>query len=749
LLAGCLASARAFAQSQPQTFEHEVVVTGKSEAERDKSLAFAASLGATSVSGAEMRDEAPQSLADAMRGQAPGVSIQQTTPGQGTVSVRGLSGRALVYAVDGVRLNMAFFRAGNNDYLGLVDPYALRSVIVAPGAASVEYGSDALGGAVLMNTETPAFRLHSPLTSAAFFQSVGSNPVGTSTRVVVRHERDHTSALLGFTYFQSGAVRPGEGELSPEPESYRYLERDAGEAYQPRLNSAQVGTEFEAYAANAAVRQRLGPGTQLIVRGQYSVRPELVRYDQVTPRFGGDVPARAERSLEPMSRAMVSVGLVQRATESFYDSAEVQLAWQRIDERRTDRRLDELCIDPAADPPLEPEDCTGRLRLEPRGERVFEENASNSLGLRAELRKANPSKSLSLIVGADSHHDIVSSEASSLNLADGVETPEESRYPDGATLSDAALFVHVRVRPLPKLHLFAGLRGGAFHIAMDPRASDEAESTVRQTYWEGAGTIGAHWEFADGVAWVSNGGRAVRAPNIEDIAAVGTRAQGRYQIPNPDLQPEHSYTVDTGLKLLRGANSAHVMAFFTRYDDAIVLAPTTSNGSSTTPDGDEYYHSTNATFVDLYGVEAAFDVALLRRFSTYLRALVMQGTQHSEAGTGLPSVTPADRVPPAQAELGVRYRPLQPLELEAFSLLRAAQRRLNDPVNLEDNRIPEGGTPGYVTYHARLKYSMTPSLLARLSFDNITNELVLEHGSGFYRSGFSVTGSVELGFGER
>jgi hypothetical protein len=32
----------------------------------------------------------------------------------------------------------------------------------------------------------------------------------------------------------------------------------------------------------------------------------------------------------------------------------------------------------------------------------------------------------------------------------------------------------------------------------------------------------------------------------------------------------------------------------------------------------------------------------------------------------------------------------------------------------------------------------------RLALDNLADELVLEHGSGFYRAGFGATGSLEL-----
>jgi outer membrane receptor protein involved in Fe transport len=743
------ASARhAFAESQVQAFEHEVVVRGDTPAERERSRAFGSPHVASTVDQDTLRDETPQSLADALRTAASSVSIQQTTPGQGTVSVRGLSGRAVVYAVDGVRLNMAFFRAGNNDSLGLVDPYALGSVVVVPGAASVEYGSDALGGAVLMNTETPSFRAGPPLTEWRAFQSLASNPLATASRVSVRHEREWTAAAVGFTYYQAGDVRPGRGEKTPDPESYLGLERAAGEPYAPRMSATQLGTGFETYAADATIRQRVARGTDLLLKSQYSVRPELVRYDQVTPRFRGALPARAERSLKPMSRAMLSATLRHRALGAFYDSAEVQLGWQRIFERRSDRRLDEVCIEPVTEPSTEPDACTGRLRLSPRNERALEESSSNAVGVRAEGRSANASRSVSVIVGVDGRYDMVESAAWTSPAGAGSDVADEPRYPDGSAISDGALFVHVRARPLPKMHVFLGARGSAFLIDMKERR-DDASAAFRKTVLDATGSMGIHWEPVHGLAWVANGARGVRAPNVEDYAAIGTRAQGRYQIPNPNLRPEHSTTADVGLKVSRARRSMHVAAFYARYLDAIVLSPTRANGSATTSDGDAYYHSMNAAFSEYHGVEAAFDVEIVRGIAPFGRALVMVGTQHNDPSSGLPARTPADRVPPPQGELGLRVKPVAGLALEGFVLGRSPQRRLNDPVNLDDNRIPPGGTPGYVTLHARARAKLAACAVVRLAVDNVTNALALDHGSGFYRPGFAMTGSVELSWDGR
>ena len=59
----------------------------------------------------------PQALRD-----VPGVHIQQTTSGQGSPFVRGLTGQQVVHLINGVRFNNATFRPGANQYTALIDP---------------------------------------------------------------------------------------------------------------------------------------------------------------------------------------------------------------------------------------------------------------------------------------------------------------------------------------------------------------------------------------------------------------------------------------------------------------------------------------------------------------------------------------------------------------------------------------------------------------------------------------------------
>ena len=68
----------------------------------------------------------------------------------------------------------------------------------------------------------------------------------------------------------------------------------------------------------------------LVWRGQWSERPELIRYDEITPRFNPKgKPARAESFIGPMSRTMSSLSIAHRPG-AFLDTALFTVAWQQL-----------------------------------------------------------------------------------------------------------------------------------------------------------------------------------------------------------------------------------------------------------------------------------------------------------------------------------------------------------------------------------------------------------------------------------
>ena len=85
-------------------------------------------------------------------GKASGLWVQETNLGGGAPILRGLIGNQVLILVDGVRLNDSTTRAGPNQSLNSIDPLSVERVEVVRGPSSVLYGSDALGGVILIQS---------------------------------------------------------------------------------------------------------------------------------------------------------------------------------------------------------------------------------------------------------------------------------------------------------------------------------------------------------------------------------------------------------------------------------------------------------------------------------------------------------------------------------------------------------------------------------------------------------------------
>ena len=132
--------------------------------------------------------------------QAPGVSLQQTTPGQGAAIVRGLKGSALLHLVDGVRLSNAMFRTAPTPWFALVPATSVDHIEVIRGTPASLYGSEAVGGVIQSVSRMPRF--DGDTTEYAGDVVLGRGRRGSSGGPSVRPTRSPTSALQRYVLFE-------------------------------------------------------------------------------------------------------------------------------------------------------------------------------------------------------------------------------------------------------------------------------------------------------------------------------------------------------------------------------------------------------------------------------------------------------------------------------------------------------------------------------------------------------------------
>lgn len=714
-------------------------------AQKTTSAVFKTSRATTVVEGASVVRAAPPTMPDALRFQ-PGVSIQQTTPGQGSPYIRGMTGREVLHLVDGVRLNNALFRSGPNQYLASIDPYNVHRIEVVRGSSSVLYGSDALGGVIQVLTPMPAYRRPgAPAVRAHALQSLASNGLSTVSRGALEVGADRWALRGGVTFMHAGDIRPGEGVQSAVPSSYEGLERAPTGSYAPRMSGTQEGTAYQMFAGDLAARFKLAPAAELIFRSQASHMPSVNRYYDIAPRFKRSYPGNVESAGRPHQRLMESLALAVRPREGPVDEVDVTLSWQRVRDDYAGRKFQEVCMEAGAPTTTSIRDCTGMVRLVAAPTRKLERNRSDMFGVSSHLASRSADRRRNLVVGADATFDRVGSTAEQQDMRTYVMSPTSARYPDGSTVNTFGAFGQGDWEFLPAVRGTVGARASLFDIDVKSRQNPgrAPDPGFSKTFFDFALSAGLHWEFVRGVALVGNVGRGVRAPSIDDFANLGARGDGRFEVPNSNIRPESSLSLDGGFKLRHGAVHGELFVFHTNYDNKIVVAPTQWQGQAQAPSGENYYHSVNASSVELTGVEAALHVPLIDQLGLFGNFLGLRGVQRNPPDLGLPREHPADRIPPASLLTGVWGKPIRTVRLEFFSFARAAQTRLH-PNNVVDPRIAPGGTPGYVTLHARASWLLSAQSTIHLSLDNITNRLVQEHGSGFYLPGFNAIGTLEL-----
>lgn len=621
---------------------------------------------------------------------AEGVVVQRTSSASAAPIVRGLTGNRVLLMQDQLRLNDSLTRPGGNALLNLVDPESVERVEVIRGPASVLYGSDALGGVVQVRTYKSGARpeMAKEADATAYARGASAERAGR-VQGAVRGLLGPFGARVSGGYGHAGKVLRG-GDLGEQP----FTGHEAWSA---------------AWRIDAAPFRRHG----LSLSYQSGHLLDTPRTDLSTPDDRRDTKS-LDRDAAVLDYSGYFAGVNHLQLKS-YLGLSLRREWRQ-------RRRSE--------------------GVENERDRVLGYTA----GLNAVV---SPSSRSSLDVGAEAVLENVGSGTEIID-ENGAVTRERGRYVDDSRYNTYALYALFSYTLSDSWTALAGVRGTLIDAwaPVDPLFAPDIgiERQLDRRMFGVVGSVGVRLDVSETLSWTAGLLGGFRAPNLEDFQALGGGSRG-YTIPNPELDEERSWTLETGVKWDERHWQLEAYVYGSLLTDLIERIATEFNGL-TEMDGERLQTPTNASRGVLLGTE----LSVSRRFDFGLRtgvaAFATWGVTERPDADGDQMSEPASKVPPPIGALLVGFDPTgTPLWSEARLVGALPQWRLSEG-DKNDVRICENGpdgcdnADGWVDITLRVGLRLAKTLLLSIGVENLLDSGYKTYASGAYAPGRNFTAAL-------
>ena len=654
----------------------------------------------TAVKDAETMAARPlPTLGSALAGE-PGILVQQSTYGQVSPFLRGLTGYHVLNLVDGIRFNNSTFRSGPNQYLAFLEPSQAQRVEALLGPAGAQYGSDSLGGTIHVVMPQPPFASQGGWETHGDFALSGATAdlaPAANARVSVGTGRAALSAAASGRHHND--LRAGGGADSRNV-FRRLFGLDGGRIHE-LLGSRQQDTGFRQYGLQARLAARLRPDQLLSLSYQRGGQDNVRGYKDLLGGLGRMQSAFDPQELNWFSARCEKIGL--GALDSLSGAFSVN-SQSDGGVRQNLKATDAVTRDYS--------------RVDVYG---YTLQAATHFG----------SRSLASF-GGDLYDERIRSRRSVENPVTGDTAAVRPLYPDSSRYQTLGLFGQSTV-DLAGRRLQAGLGGRLTAVRYVTREA-ERFGVPESSQWFRDLTFhtSLRWQAAGWLGFHAVASRGFRAPNLNDLGAIGLNDLG-YEIPAAEaipagallatdagesalskgtklgrLRPESLFNYEFGVRFTARRLYARVQAFNTELRDPIVRrtllfpagnAPSRIAGLSVTviaPDPAQRRQGVAAVappmdpralkaFVNdgrsrYYGIESLARWAFSTRWSA-------EANYSFLAGRDLDPGRNARRLPPQAGSAALRYAPSGRRPWFEVSLSASgAQERLSGG-DLDDERI--------------------------------------------------------------
>jgi hemoglobin/transferrin/lactoferrin receptor protein len=219
---------------------------------------------------------------------------------------------------------------------------------------------------------------------------------------------------------------------------------------------------------------------------------------------------------------------------------------------------------------------------------------------------------------------------------------------------------------------------------------------------------------------------------LDDLSGNATARAGNDALGSATLDPETFLTYELGVRHHTEKISLNLAAFYTDAKDLIVPVPIT-NGSTTTV-------TTNASDGYVYGFELEGAWRIDPQWTLSGFAAWQNGRTSSPVYLDGPlQDKPNSRQLPLTGSLALRWTAAsQTYWVEGRVLAATTEDRITRADQAADNqRIPTGGTPGYIVASVHAGWQVNEHLALTCGIENLTDVAYRNHGSGQNEPGLS------------
>jgi hemoglobin/transferrin/lactoferrin receptor protein len=434
----------------------------------------------------------------------PGVHIQQTTSGQGSPFLRGLTGQQVLHLINGVRFNNATFRPGANQYTALIDHDFADRIEVVRGPGSTQYGSDSLGGTINVLTRTPkgsdSFGIQGNLNT--YFASADLS-AGLSTTIT--GATNNWSFLAAASGRRTQDLRTGGGL-----DSHSVVTRLLGISSNFLGNRLQ-DTAYSQYNANAKFQYKLSDADVLSFEYLRGTQLGLRRYDQLDGGIGNLLNSFDPQVLDFFTARYDRIGAGP------FDSISTIFSYNG---QRDDRRSQSI---------------NNAQGLRSRISDEF--NLTRAYGYQAQA-STRVKRSHSLTFGAEFYNERITSRKqdfsfSNTTLAFTNVADVRARFPNGSNYRTLGFFAQDVASLIPqRLTAHLGIRYSLFDYSQSSidnpldAAGKPTVPNVKENFDDVTFNTGLTFTVNPHINITGNVSRGFRAPNVNDFAATGLSGLG-------------------------------------------------------------------------------------------------------------------------------------------------------------------------------------------------------------------------------